>query len=76
MIAGFCPVLHVSVNCDAPTTVNIASILEGAGSGHGVDAKQSQHAQNHWVYGIRPASGILNTRKHNVSEAGSVSLLR
>jgi hypothetical protein len=32
--------------------------------------------QNYWVFGLRPASGILETRKHNVSETGSVSILR
>jgi hypothetical protein len=32
--------------------------------------------QNYWVSGLRPSSGILNTRKHNVSETGSVSILR
>jgi hypothetical protein len=29
--------------------------------------------QNHWVSGLRLSSGILDTRKHNVSETGSVS---
>jgi hypothetical protein len=33
-------------------------------------------AQNYWVFGLRPSSGILETRKHNVSETGSVSVLR
>jgi hypothetical protein len=32
--------------------------------------------QNHWVSELRRSSVILNTRKHNVSEAGSVSGLR
>jgi hypothetical protein len=32
--------------------------------------------QDHWVSGLCPWSGILNTRKHNVSKAGSVSILR
>jgi hypothetical protein len=31
--------------------------------------------QNYWVFGPRPSSGILKTRKHNVSETGSVSVL-
>jgi hypothetical protein len=32
--------------------------------------------QNYWVSGLRPASRILNRRKHNVSETGFVSALR
>jgi hypothetical protein len=31
---------------------------------------------NHCVPGLCPSPGILNTRKHNVSEIGSVSILR
>jgi hypothetical protein len=27
--------------------------------------------QNYWVFGLCPSSGILETRKHNVSETGS-----
>jgi hypothetical protein len=33
-------------------------------------------SQNHWVFGLCPSSGILETTKHNVSETGSVSVLR
>jgi hypothetical protein len=32
--------------------------------------------QNYWVLGLCSSSGILETRKHNVSETGSVSVLR
>jgi hypothetical protein len=32
--------------------------------------------QNYWVYGLFPSSGILETRKHDVSETGSLSVLR
>jgi hypothetical protein len=32
--------------------------------------------QNYWVFGLCPSPGILETRKHNVSETGSVSVLR
>jgi hypothetical protein len=32
--------------------------------------------QNHWVFGLCPSSGILETREHNVSETESVSVLR
>jgi hypothetical protein len=31
-------------------------------------------AQDYWVSGICSSSGILNTRKHNISETGSVSV--
>jgi hypothetical protein len=33
-------------------------------------------AQNYWVFGLWPSSGILKTKKHGVSETGSVSVLR
>jgi hypothetical protein len=33
----------------------------------------AHNTQNHWVSGLCPLSGILNTRTHNVSETGSVS---
>jgi hypothetical protein len=32
-------------------------------------------AQNYWVFGHFPSSGILETRKHDVSESGSVFLV-
>jgi hypothetical protein len=32
--------------------------------------------QNYWSPGLRPSFGILNTRKHSVSETGSVCFLR
>jgi hypothetical protein len=35
--------------------------------------KVTQHIPNYWVFGLCPLSGILKTRKHNVSETGSVS---
>jgi hypothetical protein len=34
------------------------------------------NTQYHRVCGLRPSSGILDTRKHNVSETGSVSVFR
>jgi hypothetical protein len=33
-------------------------------------------SQNYWVFGLFPSSGILENRKDDVSETGSVSLLR
>jgi hypothetical protein len=32
--------------------------------------------QNYWGFGLCSSSGIVETRKHNVSETGSVSVLR
>jgi hypothetical protein len=34
------------------------------------------HTQNYWVFGLFPSYGILGNRKHDVSETGSVSVLR
>jgi hypothetical protein len=34
------------------------------------------NTQNYWVFWTFPVSGILETRKHDVSETGSVSVLR
>jgi hypothetical protein len=34
------------------------------------------NTQNYWVSGLCPSTGILNTRKHNVTETASVSVLR
>jgi hypothetical protein len=34
------------------------------------------NTQNYWVFGLFPLPGILETRKHDVSETGSVSVFR
>jgi hypothetical protein len=34
------------------------------------------NTQNYWVFGLLHSSGILEIRKHDVSETGSVSILR
>jgi hypothetical protein len=34
------------------------------------------NTQDYWVFGLCPSSGILDTRKHDVSETGSVPVLR
>jgi hypothetical protein len=34
------------------------------------------NTQDYWVFGLFPSFGILETRRHNVSETGSVSVLR
>jgi hypothetical protein len=38
--------------------------------------KRKKDFLNHWVSGLRPLSGILNTRENNVLETGSVFSLR
>jgi hypothetical protein len=37
---------------------------------------QTYSTLNYWVFGLFPSSGILENRKHEVSETGSVSDLR
>jgi hypothetical protein len=32
--------------------------------------------QNYWVFGLFPSSSSLENRKHDISETGSVSILR
>jgi hypothetical protein len=39
-------------------------------------AKTENFGQNPWVSGLCPSSGILNSRKHNVSGTESVSVFR
>jgi hypothetical protein len=34
------------------------------------------NTQNYWVFGLCLLSGTLKSREHDVSEAGSVSVLR
>jgi hypothetical protein len=40
--------------------------------------KNSVSSQKYWVFGLCPSSGFFlnNNEKHNVSETGSVSVLR
>jgi hypothetical protein len=38
--------------------------------------KEIYCSQNYWVFWTFPSSDILETRKHDVSETGSVSVLR
>jgi hypothetical protein len=56
-------------------------ILKNVGSNkqHRVITKSAKHCmdtQNYWVLGLCPPSGILETRKHYVSEIGSVTMCR
>jgi hypothetical protein len=37
-------------------------------------AKDRDHWRDYWFSGLCPSSGILNTRKHKVSETGSISV--
>jgi hypothetical protein len=34
------------------------------------------NTQNYWVSGLCPSSRIINVRKHNIPETGSVSVLQ
>jgi hypothetical protein len=45
-------------------------------SGLNINPNTQQDTQNYWVFGLCPSSGILKTRKHGVSEIGSVTVLR
>jgi hypothetical protein len=38
--------------------------------------KNNIRISNYWVFGLCPSAGILETRKNNVSQTGSVSFLR
>jgi hypothetical protein len=38
--------------------------------------RAARDIQNFWVFGLLPSSGILETKIHDVSETGSVSVLR
>jgi hypothetical protein len=33
------------------------------------------NTQNYWVFGLFPLSGVLENRKHGISETGCVSIL-
>jgi hypothetical protein len=33
------------------------------------------NTHNYWIFGLHPSSGILETRKHNVSETDPVSIM-
>jgi hypothetical protein len=37
---------------------------------------KNKDVQNYWVFGLFPSSGILENRKHDVSETRSVSVLK
>jgi hypothetical protein len=34
------------------------------------------HNKNYWAFGLSPSFDVLGNRKHDVSETGSVSVLR
>jgi hypothetical protein len=50
--------------------------FEGAAVASQKQAISRDLSQKYWVSGLCPSSGIQNTRKHNVSETGFVSVLR
>jgi hypothetical protein len=41
-----------------------------------LDVKRAIYAQNYWVFGLCPSSGILENREHEVSDTGTVSVLK
>jgi hypothetical protein len=41
-----------------------------------VSGRLEYSSQNYWVFGLFPLSGILENRKHDILETGSVSILR
>jgi hypothetical protein len=67
------------VSLQIPGTTRIAEKRVGAIS-RNVDNFLPENTfyttQNHWVFGLCPSSRNLAIRKHNVSETGSVSVLR
>jgi hypothetical protein len=55
------------------------NVKKGRESTQRITETNSEHSsctQNYWVFGLCPSYGILETRKHKVSETGSVSFLR
>jgi hypothetical protein len=58
-----------------PTTVTL-SVLEAKAPKFYRVLTMVYNTQNYWIFVLCPSSGILVTRKHDVSETGSVSALR
>jgi hypothetical protein len=59
----------VSCNMFKPVSIRCIKVYTRS-----LSSKQS--FQNYWVFGLFPSSGILESRKHNVLETGSISILR
>jgi hypothetical protein len=60
----------IIINLQFPATYMYGRKYTLKGSDDGI------YTHNNWVTVICPSSGILNTRKHNVSKTESVSVLR
>jgi hypothetical protein len=58
------------------TEVDINKAWETVRENVKISAKESLGSQNYWVFGLFPSSSIVENRKHDVSKAGSVSILR
>jgi hypothetical protein len=56
--------------------VSSAAVIRGIETNLAKTCVYTVDSQNYWIFGRCPSYGILETRKHNVSEAGSVSVLR
>jgi hypothetical protein len=66
MLNSICPI-HEITRLEA-NVLDLFDVLELA--------ERNVLPQNYWVFGLCPSPGILKARKHNMSETGSVSILR
>jgi hypothetical protein len=65
---------HTAVwTCMISLSVGSISDIPGLAGHHQHIAERK--LQNYWVFGLFPSSGILETRKHDISETGSPSVL-
>jgi hypothetical protein len=55
------------------TVLPVITLVE---SWHFATFQKWSNSQNYWVFGLCPSSSILKAREHNISETGSVSVLR
>jgi hypothetical protein len=67
-----CPANSLLFNCFSDSKVAILYLRQQTKL-HAL--RRNTRNQNHWASGLCPLSEILNTRKHNVSETGYVSVL-
>jgi hypothetical protein len=51
----------------------ICLFVDLSDSPYGIVCQVCHFAQNYWVFGPCPSSGIIETRKHNVPETGVFS---
>jgi hypothetical protein len=63
----FHPSVTIHLRAEFRTTVTL-SVLEAKAPKFERVLTVVYNTQNYWVFGLRPSSGILEARKHNVSE--------